>query len=241
MKLFKFIVVLIFFTTTVFAQDGEFYRRGKMKSRISFSGIKSFYTNHPQHTTNTKALFGFDFAYKAEIFALRKTNIILGLDYFNYGLKFQGYYEKQGFTYLYDKTFAYTHEIRIQELHLPIALKVAFNSEKENVYTPYFIGGIGARYLFTSYTVIANDSTGITVYDAKDNIDYENQRLMKGLNAFYHMGLGLQRNFKNFDRAIFFEISFQRGISRFHYDGNAGSNDLNIRGNHLLFSLGFRI
>jgi hypothetical protein len=241
MKLFKFIVALICITTSVLAQDGEYYRRGKIKSRVSFSGIKSFYRNHPQHTTNTKALFGFDVGYKAEIFALKRTNIILGLDYFNYGLQFRGYYEKPGFTYLYDKTFAYTHEIKIQEVHLPIALKVAFNSEKENAYSTYFIGGIGARYILSSYTVISNDSTGITVYDAKDNIDYENQRLMKGLNAFYHMGLGLQHNFKNSDRATFFEISFQRGISRFHYDGNAGSNDLNIRGNHLLFSLGFRI
>ena len=241
MRLYKYILLFISFSTIVFAQDGEPYRKGKVKSRVSVAPVKSFYTNHPQHTTNTKALLGFNFSYKAELLLGRKTNLLLGLSYLNYGLKFHGYYDKPGFTYLYDGSFAYLHEIRMQEGQIPIALKVDFNSEKESFCTPYFIGGVGARFIFSSYTVISNDSTGITVYDGKDNIDYENQRVAKGLNTFYHVGLGLQFNYRNTARATFFEISFQRGISRFHYDGDAGSNNLNIRGNHLLFSIGFRI
>ena len=244
MRLIKHIYILIIFISAFsnsFAQDGEPYRKWKVKHRISFSPIKSFYTNHPQHTINTKAKTGFDFAYKAELLLGRRTNFILGLDYFNYGLKFNGYYAKPGFTYLYDKSFAYTHEIRIQEVQMPLALKVAFNAEQSHFVTPYFIGGIGARYIIGSYTTISNDSTEITVYDAKDNIDYEHQRITKNLNGFYHVGLGIQRNYRNSGRAIFFEMSFQRGFSRFHYDGDAGSNDLNIRGNHLLFTFGFRL
>lgn len=237
----KIMVLIFLFSFNSYSQNGEPYKRGKMKNRISVSLIKSFYTNHPELTTGTKALAGFDASYKSEIFILRHTSLILGLDYFNYGLTFHGYYAKPGFTYLYDGTFPYTHEIRIQEVQLPLALKIAFNSEKEHACTPYFIGGIGARYIFASYTVITNDSTNTTVYDAKDNIDYEHQRVAKGLNAFYHVGLGLQKNYRNSARAIFFEMSFQRGISRIHYDGDSGSNDLNIRANHLLFTLGFRI
>jgi hypothetical protein len=237
----KIFILLLTLSFSSFAQTGEPYRKGKVKSRISVSLVKSFYKNDIHMTANTKALKGFNASYKSEIIFLRHTNIILGLDYFNYGLKFHGYYAKPGSTYLFDETFAYTHEIRIQEVQLPLALKIAFNSEKENFYTPYFIGGIGARYIFASYTVISNDSTGITVYDAKDNIDYEHQRVAKSLNAFYHAGLGLQYNYRNSARAIFFELSFQRGISRFHYDGDAGSNNLNIRGNNLLFTLGFRL
>lgn len=243
MRSLKYIYLFIFIclASSAVGQYSEPYRKGKMKNRISIAPVKSFYKNDPHMTAGTKAAAGFDASYKSEIFWLRHTNLILGLDYFNYGLKFHGYYAKPGFTYLFDESFAYTHEIRIQEVQLPVALKIAFNSEKEHFYTPYFIGGVGARYIFASYTVISNDSTGLTVFDGKDNIDYENQRVTKGLNAFYHVGLGLQYNFRNSARAIFFEMSFQRGISRFHYDGDSGSNNLNIRGNNLLFSFGFRV
>jgi Outer membrane protein beta-barrel domain len=237
----KIIFLLLFITCSSVAQDGQPYRRGKYKSRISLGIIKPYFKNHPEHTINTKSLFSYCASYKGELFLGRRTNVILGLEYVNLGLKFQGYYEKPGYTYLYDKSFAYTHELRIQELHVPLSLKVSFISEKEHTYSSYFIGGIGARYVVGSYSIITNDSTGITPYDAKDNIDYENQRVTKGLNAFYQAGVGLQYNKRNSARAIFFEVTYKYGISRYHYDGNNNSNNLNIKAGLLLFSLGFRI
>lgn len=235
---------LLFIFAIVFnlnAQDVIPYRKCKVKHRISIGAVKSFYINHPQHTRNTKAKFGFTASYKSEILSGRKTNLLIGLDYFNHSVIFNGYYKAPTYTYLYDETFAYTHEIRIQEIQIPLALKITFNSEKEHFYSPYFIGGIGARYIVAAYTVISNDSTGLTVYDAKDKIDYENQRVRKGLNAFYHAGLGIQYNFRDSGRALFFEFNYRYGISRFHYDGNEGSNNLNIKDNHLVFSIGMRL
>lgn len=223
------------------AQDGQPYRRFKVKHRLSVAPVKSFYKNHPKHTSGTKAQVGFLASYKSEILLGRKTNLLVGLDYFNYGLTFKGYYKAANYTYLFDETYAYTHEIRIKEVQLPFMLKICFNSEKEHFYTPYFLGGIGARYVFGAYTVISNDSTGLTVYDAKDNIDFENQRLRKGLNAFYQGGLGLQYNFRDSGRAIFFEFTYRYGISRLHYDGNDKTNDLDIKDNHLVFAIGMRL
>lgn len=223
------------------SQDGVPYSKGKVKHRLSVGGIKSFYQNHPQHTINTKAKFGFTAAYKAELLLGRRANLLIGLEYQNTGLTFQGYYKKPGYTYLFDETFPYTHELRIQEADLPISLKLSFNSEKEHPVSSYFIGGVGARYIFSSYTVITNDSTDTSPYDGKDNIDFENQLITKGLNAYFHVGLGLQYNFRNSARALFFELNYKYGISRFHYDGNENSNDLNIRDRHLVFSFGIRL
>ncbi len=237
-KLFLMLILLPMFS---FSQDGVPYAKGKVKHRLSIGGIKSFYYNPPEHTTNTKALAGFNAAYNSEILSGRRYNLLLGLEYQNTGLRFQGYYKKPGFTYVYDKTFAYTHEIRIQEVDLPLSVKVSFNIEKEHPVSPYFIGGIGARYIFAAYTVITNDSTGVSPYDAKDKIDFENQRVMKGLSAFYHAGLGLQYNYRNSGRALFFEFQYKYSISRFHYDGDDNSNNLNIRDAHLVFSLGMRL
>ncbi len=241
---YKFTYLIVYFLAAALslsAQDGEPYRKGKVRHRASFGLIKSFYKNHPQHTSNTKALTGFSFAYNSEILSGRRYNLLIGLEYQNTGLKFQGYYKKPTYTYLFDTTFAYTHEIRVQEVQLPLSVKLTFNHEKESFVSPYFIGGIGARYIFASYTVISNDSTGTTVYDGKDNIDFENQRLMKGLNAFYHAGFGLQYNYRKTGRAIFFEMQYKYNISRMHYDGNDHSNDLNIKRGDLVFTFGMRL
>ena len=237
-KLFLLLILVPLFSVS---QDGMPYRKGKIKHRLSFGVVKSYYVNHPQHTKNTKAKLGFTASYKSEILFGRKANLLIGLDYFNHGLIFNGYYKAPTYTYLFDETYAYTHEIRIQEAQLPLALKLSFISEKEHFYSPYLIAGIGARYIFSSYSVISNDSTGLTVYDAKDNIDFENQRVRKKLSAFYQAGLGIQYNFRDSGRALFFEFTYRYGISRFHYDGNENSNDLNIKDGHLLFSIGVRL
>jgi hypothetical protein len=237
------VALTLFFTISfeAMSQEGTAYRKGKIKHRISVGLLKSFYKNQPEYTINTKAKTGYTASYKAELFLGKKTNLLLGLEYFNQGLTFNGYYEAPGHTYVFDKTFAYSHDLSIQEVHLPLSLKVAFNSEREHFYTPYFIGGVGARYIFSSYSVIGNDSTGITVFDQKDNIDFEHQQLVKNLSAFFQVGVGLQKNFRISAKAVFFEISYKQAISRLHYDGNKNSNDLNIKDNHLIFSIGLRL
>lgn len=237
----KFLVLLMFLPIISFSQEGMPYRKGKVKHHLSAGLIKSFYQNHPEHTKGTKAKLGFAASYQSEILLGRNAHLLIGLEYQSTGLMFKGYYKKNNYTYLFDQTYAYLHEISIQEVQLPLSIKIPFKSEKEHFYSPYFIGGIGARYIFSSYSIISNDSTGITVFDAKDNIDFENQLLLKGLNSYFHVGLGLQYNVRNSGRAIYFEIKYKYGISRLHYDGNDKSNDLNIRDGHLNFSLGFRL
>ena len=160
MKTLKRIIFTILFIccfASLNAQDPANYRKGAIKSRLSLGPVISFYKNHPQHTINTKAKAGFCASYKSEILLGRKINFMFGLEFFHQGLTFQGYYSAPGYTYLFDKTFAYTHEISIQEFQLPIGFKKAFNFEQDNLYTPYFFGGVGGRYLFSSYYVITND------------------------------------------------------------------------------------
>ena len=240
-KVFRLLLIFILLPAFSFSNDGVPFRKGKVKHRLSIGVIKSFYQNHPEHTINTKGKLGFSASYQSEIAMGGKSNFLIGLEYQSTGLLFNGYYKKPGYTYLFDRSYSYLHEIRFQEVQLPISIKITLNSEKEHSYSPYFIGGVGARYIFSSYSIISSDSTGRTVYDAKDNIDFENQRLLKGLNAYFHAGLGLQYNVKNSTRAVYFELKYKYGISRFHYDGNEQSNDLNIRDGHFIFLVGCRL
>ncbi len=254
-KIITTVFLCVFSISLILAQDPDDFRKGAVKSRLSIGPVMSFYKNHPQHTVATNAKTGFCASYKSEILLGRKVNFLIGLDYFNQGLSFRGYYSAPGSTYLFDKTFAYTHEIRMQEIQLPIGFKKAFNYEKDNFYTPYFLGGVGARYLFNSYYVIVNDSTGNVLYDGKGGMDFEHQAvtqvsntLFKGagtsvtrrLNTFIYAGLGSQYNFRTSAKAIFIEITYKYGISRLHYTGYQNSNNLNIKESHITFSIGVK-
>ena len=233
------------------AQDPSDYKRGAVKSRISLGPVLSFYKNHPMHTADTKALSGFSASYKSEILLGRKINILIGLEYFSQGLSFRGYFSAPGSTYLFDKTFAYTHEIRVQEIHIPIGFKRAFNLEKDNLYTSYYFGGLGARFIIGSYYVINNDSTGNVVFDGKANLNFEHHLLsdifqrgenskINRLNTFIFGGLGTQYNLRASAKAVFFELTYKYGISRLHYQGYQNSNDLNIKESHIMFNLGLK-
>ena len=238
-------------THFILAQDPNAYRAGTVKHRLSLGPVASFYKNHPQHTVNTQGQVGFCASYKAEFVLKGKTNFIIGMDYMNEGLTFQGYYSKPGYTYLFDNTFAYTHDIRFQEIQIPLGLKKSFTIEKDKYYSAYALLGVGGRYLFSSYYVISNDSTGDVVYDGKGNMEFEYQtvtkllngkgkRFTKGFNAFIQCGLGGQYNYRETGRAIFIEVVYKYGISRLHYQGYDFSNDLNIKDSHLVFNLGLK-
>lgn len=232
-------LILCFTYFALPAQDPSDFRKGAVKSRLSIGPVISFYKNHPQHTINTSAKAGFCASYKSEILLGRKISFMVGLDYFNHGFTFRGYYSAPGNTYLFDKTFAYIHEIRVQEVQLPIAFKKAFNYEKDNFYTPYILGGIGARYIIGSYYIITNDSTGTVVYDGKGTMDFE-YRLAKGLNAFAHAGLGSQYNFRTSAKAFFVEIIYKYGLVRLNYQGYRESNNLQIKESHIVLSAGLK-
>ncbi len=239
----------------IYGQDRVDYRAARVKHTLSIAPALSMYKNHPQHTADTKRKPAFNASYKAEIRFDRRASFLIGLDYLSQGFTFRGYYVSPGYTYLFDKTYAYTHEVRVQEVQVPIGFKKMFNNEKDNFYTPYFYGGAGLRYLFSSYYIINNDSTETVVYDGKGTMDFEYQvftriankifngkgsSFTKKMNSFIYAGFGIQRNMRGTGKAVFFDISYKYGISRLHYTGYNNSNNLNIKDSQLLFSVGYK-
>jgi hypothetical protein len=224
-----------------YSQEGSSYGRVKIKHRVSVGPVLSLYKNDPHYTVNTKGKLGANVAYKIEIPIARHTNLLFGLEYMSHSLTFHGYYADTGHTYIYDQTYSYAHEIRYNEAQMPLGLKLAFNNEKEFAVTPYLFGGIGARYIFSSYIVISSDSTKTTPYDGKGTIDFEHQRIYKNLNGFYYGGVGIQKNYRTSGRALFVELTFKRGYSRVHYSGFQNSNKVYFRDNNFALTFGFRI
>lgn len=251
------VIVLLYLSMVnmLFAQTSGENHRLKTKQRFSIAPSAGIYKNHPQLTTATKGKTGFCASFKEEVIIGRRRSFLIGLDYFSQGFTFRGYYSAPGHTYLYDKSFAYTHDIAVHELHIPILIKNALNNEKNSKYTPYYMAGGGFRYILNSYYVITNDSTDDVLYEGKGNINFEysvysqaanslfnghGTSITKKMNAFIIAGFGFQRNIRDTGKSIFFELTYKYGISRLHYTGDSNSNNLNIKDSFLLFNFGVR-
>jgi hypothetical protein len=234
------IVLLLFLSLPSYSQQVESRKPSILKHRISVGPVFSFYKIDPHYGINTKAKVGMNACYKTEILLGRKTNVLLGLEYMNQALKFNGYYADTGYTYIFDESFAYTHEIRYNEVQLPVGLKLALTSEKDRPVTPYLFGGVGARYIFSSYIVVESDSSEVTPYDGKGTVGFEHELVTKNFNAFFFGGVGIQKNYRSTAKAIFLEFTFKRGFSRIHYSGYQNSNNVNIRESNLAITFGLR-
>jgi hypothetical protein len=108
--------LLVVLNLSVQAQQTFSYSQFSIKHRITFGPAFSFFKNHPKMTVDTKAKVGFNAAYKMELFLGRRTNLLAGLEYMTQGLTFRGYYDAPGYTYVFDESFAYTHEIRFSDI-----------------------------------------------------------------------------------------------------------------------------
>lgn len=223
------------------------YERNVVRYRLSFAPVVGFYKNHQYHTINNKALPGFIGSFKVEWFSGKRSNLMGGIDFYSQGFTFRGYYSAPGNTYEFDQTYAYTHTVSIQEVNMPLLIKTTFISEPDYYVSSYFAGGIVPRYILRSYNLIVNDSTGVTMLDGKGKVDFEHSigdlpliPPVKKLNGFIYLGVGAQYNFRGSAKALFFELTYKYGLSRFNYHGYNNSNDLYIRNSNLSFNFGIR-
>ncbi len=210
----------------------------KFRHQLAAGPLVSFYKGDPNFSTNIKSNIGFIGNYTLEKIRKTNTNHTLGVSYVNQKLSFNGYFADSGHTYLYDDTFPYAHEIIIQELRVPLGVKVYFGN---NIRTPtraYYLGGAGARIIFKSYNVIINDSTETSAYEGPGDIDFENKSVNKNINTFIFSGLGLQYTNRESGRSAFFQINFSYGIARLNYHGDGNSNEDYFKNNTLTFLVG---
>ena len=213
---------------------------GFVKHRLTAGPVISLYQNDRHLASNSHAYFGFDVNYKTEVYLGGVTSLLMGLEYMNQGLKFNGYYTAPGHTYLYDNTFPYSHTLRYQEIQLPLAIKVSFNTEKNNPFSPYAFLGAGYRYIFQSTASVTSDSTGEHIYRGHNDITFENHLIDNHINTFIEGGLGIQKNNRENAHAFFIEITYKYSLSRIYYDGNGNTNKVFFRDPCLTINAGWR-
>jgi hypothetical protein len=234
--------LLLFVSISAFSQKDNKHKI-KIKHLVSFAPILSLYKSDPHFTTDTKGKAGYCISYKTEFVTGKKLNYVAGLDFVDQRFSFKGYFAAPMHTYIYDKTFAYTHSLNIQEIQVPLGIRFSFFEKPVNNYVPYFTGGIKFRYLLKTTTIIRDDSTKTNVYTGTkpSSISFESNIPSAKINSCFQAGFGIQRNYEELNSAMFFEITFNYGISRFQYVGNTNSNNLGIRNAFVAFAFGWKL
>ena len=234
------ILLLSLLVNSINAQDSQGSKKKIHGNKRIYTGtIISSYTNNPDHTDETKRLFGFNVGFK-RTFNLAGTSFETGLEYINHGLSFRSYYFAPGYSKLYDKTFPFMHTLRINELQLPILFKQALGRDTKSRATSYFTLGWAWRYLIYSGTSIESLNDGVQVYDGKTNIFFEYPFPLTRLGSMLQAGLGLQFNNILTQSALFFEVNYKYGISRFHYVGKQNTNNLFIKDANITINMGYK-
>jgi hypothetical protein len=221
-----------------FAQG--FYFQPIFKQRISGGAMLSFFGKAPHVAENIQPLLGFTVNYNSEIELIDNTSILAGFTYTNQAVQFNGYYVAPGYTYLFDKTFAYTHRLRYQSIQLPLAVKFNFNLETDHPYTPYFFGGLGFSYILHSTVSIVSDSTESQVYKGEADLGYENHLIHRKVNGFFQGGFGIQKNLRKKESALFLDLIYKMDVSRLHYTGYENSNNIRFRNSSVSVVVGMK-
>lgn len=210
--------------------------------RFSLIPVISFYNNSEDYTINTRSLIGFGAGAKAELSlkSSKTSKVITGLEYFNQGMAFDSYYFAPGHSVKYDKHFDYHHSLRFQELQLPLLFKQCFNNEDDKFYSVYLTFGWACRYVFLANSTIANAQTGVAAWKGSSDMEFEHFLGYKKLGAILLAGAGFEKKLGDFNRAIFFEFSYNYNIFRLHYAGDGLSNNIFFKNNQLTIGLGYK-
>jgi len=227
-KLFVFIICCLFAGPHLFAQ--------KLRTGIGISAVTPI-GERIGYSVNSKANPGFGLAIKEEFNFHRNFGIILGLEYQNWGVEFDGiYYDypdhlgNVGF----DK---YHHKIRVNELLVPLMIKIDGDSLFGNK-SLYLVGGYAFRYVFSSQTEITFNATNELLYKGGADFQYygwfiEEHTIVGGVG----MDFGLSGT-----RSIFYtELNYYHSQRYFLYSGKKedfSSNDLGIVISSLALTLG---
>ena len=130
---------VVFFCLTSFYNYAQDAIPTKIHSnkRIYGGAVIPFYINNPDHTVETKGGFAFNIGFK-RTFRIFDNSLETGIEYVNHEVSFRSYYFAPGYSKLYDKTFPFLHDLKINELQLPIIFKQTFGKETKNQATSYF-------------------------------------------------------------------------------------------------------
>ncbi len=219
----------------------------KVKVRIDFGLLQQFYVTDPNYTTGENTTGDgtpYTLGLKLEIPIMKNSDIITGIDYMNEGFNFDSYFFAKGYSFLYNDSLVYNHDISLDEIQIPILYKMNFSNEERNVKTFYATLGWAFRYLlFNNATVTSTEDTKHPfVWEGQNDIVSAYHLITAQGSGIIEASLGYQHNALRNGNAWYLEIEYKYGVSPFIYNGNGmGSNNVQFSLNTLAFKFGLRL
>jgi hypothetical protein len=209
--------------------------------RINFGPNIGIYNVNTKHAQNPSAQVSALLGFRKEIRLNKEYRafFLVGVEYFFHGLKFKSYFFKPDSLALYNRVFAYTYKVFIQEGHLPLQLKYSFNRENNSLFSPYVMLGYHLRFLLPAKVKVSDN--GNTVQEGFENLRFRNYLGEPRISSFASISLGWQKNILNNSKNGFFvETNFRYGFSQYFFETNYAASSLYINGIHLSLILGLR-
>ena len=236
----SFLLILIQ-AQTGFAQLNQTARQ-KPKFMIMFSGIISLYHNDPRITANTSPLPGYSLSVRSEFPIAKDLKLVTGLEIISQGLTFDSYYFAPGSSVLFDKNYIYNHNIRCNEIAIPLLIRMNLTPREEAAFHTFYVSlGWELKYNLSARSTIINSNDGSLLYDGPVSLSYENHFLNQDIGNYIVASLGYNRNLFPSKKSVFFDITYRYGLSRNLYTGNGNSNHLFFRNTNLNIGIGIRL
>jgi hypothetical protein len=216
-----------------------------VKVRLDFGLMALFIANDPHYTTGTAALgTPYTIGLKLDIPIQKNAEILVGADYMNEEFNFFSYYFAPHYSFLYNDSLFYNHDIQMSELQIPVLYKINFSQENRNIKTFYLTLGWAYRLLFynNAYITNPNASRNTFLWEGQNDITSKFPLFGPRGSGLLEAALGYQHNALRNGNAWFLEVEYKLGLSSFIYSGNMqGSNNVEFTLNTLSFKFGLRL
>lgn len=225
---------------SLLSQPSSAREESKFLYRFYGGPVIAFYNNDPDYTINTKARASFTFGGRIEYMFNGLSSMTASVEYVTHALGFDSYYFSPGQLPIYDKTFPFHHQVRLNELHVPLLAKFNFNKENDQVFNGYLVTGWSYRYIFSSYTEITSNISGTYAWTGNINTDMQYPLFTRRGGSMLVAGFGTERNFQPKRTSAYIELQYKFGLSRFRYEGSGTAREFFIKDSFLAVNIGYK-
>ena len=212
----------------------------KIRTRVYGGPVIATYRNNDNYTANSRGRAAANLGVRFEYRLGPQAGLGPAVEYVTHGLRFDSYFFHPGQHAMYDRSFPYTHTVRIQELHVPVIFKYNFLKENEKTHNSNIMVGWGYRYMFSSRsTVIASGADRLT-WDDRIDTEMEYSLLGRKGGAMLITGMGAEKNYQVSKTSIYAELLLKYTLTRWRYSTNGEAAPFYIKNSFIAINFGYK-
>ncbi len=224
-----------------FGPPPEKYENRKYSFSIAAGSGYSFFKVDERHSDPASSLLLLTGMFRFHFFVTPNVHIQLGFENMSQKAKFDTYYFADGHSQFYDRSFNYTHRMRMYELYIPLMARIGLTPQEDNSPSAFYIeGGYAIQTLLSSTALVTDNRTDKDVWGGSTELAFEHWILSEQSSSVILLGMGFDKRLGWTKKFISFELLYRYNFTRFRYQGNYNTNDLMIKNSCITFQVGYR-